>query len=322
MNPIIETFDARGFALKKETVEGTDALPTSALNAFQILDGKAKLTADPIERKLDRPFWNSARSKYANWRATIDGSIELVPPTNPGVGSASVGLALEICGMAKTLTAPAVGPPVVKGLTQYNMISRAIASATGYFWHAGTLRKPTNMRGNISGLTNEIDKYLMAQLSLEGPCTDILEDDLPDDFDFDLFLEPTLGETENMELLINDFAVNGLSHSVDFGNQVKTSSHTEARRTKIGTRASTFKAKFYRTIKADFDPIARWRAGDIIEVQSTVVDADNNFCRVLSLGQITGLDEPNVDNEYAWEISGKLTAVTGGDELLIGFGQV
>jgi hypothetical protein len=320
-NPSIESFIARGLALKKEATEGVDASPTAPLNAFQILDGQSKIQADEIKRNLDRPYFNSARSKYATFRAQITGNIELVPPEAPGVDSMATGLALEIAGMAKTLTAPDAGPPVVKGSTLYTPISRLIPSATGYWWHAGTFKKLLGARANLTGISHEIGKYLMAAMTLEGSCDDITEDDLPDDFDYDLFLEPTVGTTESMELKINDFAVNGLSHSVDIGSQIKTREHTEARRTSIGSKQSTFKARFYRTALADFNPMSKWKSGEIIEVKSMIVTAAGTASIVTSLGQVTGLDETNIDDEYGWEISGNLVAVSGNDELLVNFAE-
>jgi hypothetical protein len=321
-NPSIESFIARGLALKKETTEGVDASPTAATNAMQILDGQSKIQADEVARNLDRPYFNSARKKYANFRGQITGNIELVPPEEPGVDDMATGLVLEIAGMAKTLTAHDDGPPEVKGSTLYTPISRLIPSATAYFWHAGTFKKLLGARANLTGITHEIGKYLMASMTLEGACNDITEDDLPDDFDYSGFLEPTVGTTESMELLINDFAVMGLSHSVDIGSQIKTREHTEARRTGIGSKQSTFKARFYRTALSDFNPMSKWRAGEIIEVKSTIVTAAGTASIITSLGQVTGLDEPNIDDEYGWEISGNLVAVSGNDELLLDFAEV
>lgn len=323
MNPSIESFTTRGLALKAEVTEGSDSTPTSLLNAFQIMEGTSKIVADAIARNPDRPYFNSRRSRYTNFRGQINGQIEIVPPEAPGTDPLGVGLALEICGMAKTLTAPDVGPPVVKGKNVYNPISRLIPSATGYWWHAGTFRKITGMRGNLSGLAMEIGKMFSAQLALEGRLLSFSEADLPTDFDFDAFLEPTPYTTESGLLTIDDFAVNGKLLSVDFGNQLKTIEHTEARIGRIGSKDSKFKCRFYRTALADFDPYAKWKAGDIIEMKSVNVEDGGGRQSVMTvLGQITGLDEPNQDNDYAWEISGDACAVDGNDEVLLSFEEV
>jgi hypothetical protein len=314
-NPALETFTDRGMVLKAEATEGVDAAPTAILNAFQILDGKSKLDADPIDRKIDRPYFNSAKKKYSNFRGSIDGTIELVPPAAPGTDKASVGLALQICGMAETLD---VGPP---GVTTYNPISRLIPSATAWFWHSGTLRKITGARGNITGLAMEIGKYLMAQIHIEGSSVPMTEASLPTDFDFTSFLDPTDASTESMELLIGGFAVNGKSLSIDFGNALKTIQHTEARIARIASKASTFKALFYRTALADFDPEAKWRAGDIIELKSKITEPDTRFTRLTALGQVTAVEETEIDGDFGWTVSGSLVADTGNDELLIEFSE-
>jgi len=323
VNPSIEPFTSRGLALKRETTEGTDAAPTAALNAFQILDGSSKIVADSIDRNIDRPFFNARRPRSTNFRGQINGNVEVVPPQNPGSEDPAIGLALEIAGMAKTTTAHDDGPPVVKGGTLYNAISRLIPSATAYWWHAGTLRKVVGARANISSLSMEIDKIFMFQLALEGALKEFGEAALPTDFDFSDFLEPTPYTTESGVLTINDFAVNGKLLSVDFGNQIKTRSHTEARSTSIGDKQSTFKCRFYRTALADFDPIAKWKSGDIIEMAGTNVELGGGRSTTLTvLGQVTGLDEPNIDNDYGWELSGNCVAVDGNDEVQLGFNEV
>ncbi len=316
MNPSIERFENRGFALKKEVTEGTDSVPTALVDAFQLIDGKSSIKADSLDRKLDRPYMNARRKKFSNFRAEVEGTIELVPPAVPGTGKASVGLGLQIAGMAETL---AVGPPAK---TVYTPISKLIPSATGYFWHAGTLKKMVGARANISSLDHSINKWLTAQIKIEGGCAALLtEDALPTTFDFTAFTEPTIATTENMELLINGFAVNGLSHMVEFGNDLKTMSHTEARRSFIGDRDSTVKLRFYRTLKADFDPHAKWKAGDLVTAKSTTAEADLRATVLTSQFQVTDVQEVEIDKEYGWEISGILvaTGATGGNELEIAF---
>lgn len=318
-NPNIETFDRRGMVLKLETTEGTNSNPTTLLNAIQVLDGKSKVQSDTIERKLDRPFWNSTRKKATNFRGSIEGSIELVPMLNPGVGPASVDALLQIAGMARTYTVPSAGPPIVIGTTTYNPISSNIPSATAFFWHAGTYREITGSRANLTGISMEIGKYLMAQFRLEGSCLDIAEGNLPTNFDYAAFHDPTDASTESMELTIDGFAVNGLLLSVDLGNDLKTTQHTEARRARIGTRQSTFKSRFYRTSKADFDPMAKWRTGQVIELIGITEEPDGRLTRMPVLGEISGLEEVDIEGEYGWEISGNTVAGNGGDEFLLDF---
>lgn len=322
MNPSIETFTNRGLAMKREGTEGTDSGPTAALNAFQMLEGTSKIVADPIERNIDRPFFNGRRTKYTNFRLQVNGTAEVVPPATPGTGEVGIGLALEIAGMAVTKTASA--PPGTKGKHVYNPISRLIPSASGYWYHAGTLRKAVGMRTNISGLAMEIDKNVTMQLAIEGALKEFKDEAFPSDWDFSQFLEPTPYTTESGELTINDFAVFGKLLAVDFGNQIKTISHTEARVARIGDKQSTFKCRFYRTSLADFDPYAKWRAGDIIELKGINVETGGGRQTVMNVrGEIGGVDDANIDGDFGYEISGKCVASdAGNDETLLGFEEV
>lgn len=323
-NPSLQSFTSRGLALKLETTEGTDASPTALLNAFQMIDGSSAIVADAVQRNIDRPFFNSASPVYSNFRGQINGNIELVAPAVCGTDDASVNVALQIAGMAVTKTAHAAGPPVVKGLNRYNPISVAIPSATAYWWHAGNLLKVTGARANITGLAMEIGKYLTAQFALEGSLEAWTEQALPTNFDFTKFTTPPVLSTESMELLINSFAVFGKLHSIDFGNQLKTIEHTEARTAQISNKQSTFTARFFRTLQADFDPVAKWQAGDQVTIQSTVLENDGLRKTVLTTqGVITNFKTVNIDDDYGYEITGNLVASSAGnDECFVDFSEV
>lgn len=314
---MLEAFKNRALLLKLETVEGTDAVPTTLLNAFQIFDGKSSVAADQIERNIDRPFFTNNPFVLANLRAIIEGGVEIVPPAAPGTNPAAVDALLRAAGLARTYDVAGADD-----LTIYNPVSSSFASATAYWYHAGTFRKVTGARANITGLAMEIGNYLRAQMRLEGSYNDVDEAALPTDCDYAAFLTPRVCSTESMEMLVDGFAVDGKSVSIDFGNQQKTIEHTEARINRINDRRATFAARMYRSAQADFDPWATWKAGSIFPIVAKQVQADTTYTQLDLRCQIESCDEIDIDGDYGWDIKGRLIASdAGGDEFLITFGK-
>jgi hypothetical protein len=319
----LEKFRNRALLLKVETTEGTDATPTAGADAFQLFDGASGLTADKIERPIDRPFLGNTPFVNSNIRGFIEGACEIVPPAAiaDGAAKAPIDALLRIAGMAKTYTAADAGPPEVKASILYNLISTAFPSGTGYFYHAGTIWKLLGARANLSSIEMAIGNYLRAQMRVEGNCQVVDEAALPGGLDFSAFTAPVVNSTETMELKLNGFAVEGKSMTVDLGNQLATVEHTEARINRIQDRRSTVKALFYRPSKANFDPFALWKAGTIIPIVGTILDpATNMQSQMTARTQIEDVRPTEIDGDYGYEITGRcIPSDAGGDELLLEF---
>ena len=106
-----------------------DPVLTPAANTFQFLDGKSSTQYDKIDRKIDKPYFNSAKVAIANERAQIEGDFELTPPATPGAAttsSASCEALLLSAGMK--VTNAAVGKTTI-----YKPISRNIPAIAAYF---------------------------------------------------------------------------------------------------------------------------------------------------------------------------------------------
>lgn len=314
---MLESFKNRALLLKVEVTEGTDAVPVAGVDAFQLFDGSSGITADKVERSVDRPFFGHDPFVNTNLRGFVEGGFELVPPTGvySAASKASVEALLKIAGMAKTYVA---GPPPI---VRYNPISAAIPSATGYFYHAGLLYKLTGARANLSSISMEIGSYLKGQCRIEGSCLQVDEAALPGGLDYSAFVTPIAASTETMEMRVNGFAVEGKSIGLDFGNEQKTIQHTEARINRITDRMPTFNAKFYRPAKASLDPWALWKAGTIIPLYGTTTEAVTGLqTKVSVLGQIEEVKPTEIDGDFGYEITGRcIPSNTGGDELLIEF---
>lgn len=327
-NPALESFTTRALALKIEAVEGTDSLPTPALDAFDISEGTSGFEADNVERPKDRAYFSADDFIKTNLRGFIEGGFEVAPPDAPGVGSAAISPLLRIAGMAEVLTPPEVGPPGVIGVTRYNPITTGIPSATAYWYHSGTLRKFTACRANITQLTMAIGDLIKGRMRLQG-AVDGTNDDLieelamPSDFDYDAFAgaEGGLGTTETMEMLVNDFAVQGVSHAIDFGNTLQSKQHTEARVNRINARKGTTALRFYRTSLGDLSPFNLWRTGSIVTSRSTQVWPDGSYTRFVSRGKVDTINETDIEGDYGWEITLRnLPSTGGGNEFYIEYG--
>lgn len=320
---MLESFKNRALLLKLEGVEGTDAVPTPALDALQLFDGSSGIESDKVERPVDRPFFGHDPFVNTNLRGFVEGGFEIVPPSAAltSGSKASVDALLKIAGMAKTFVAAVVGPPAVPAILRYNPISLAIPSGTGYFYHAGTLYKLTGARANLSSISMEIGNYLRGQCRVEGSCLQVDEASLPAGLDYTAFLTPVAATTETMEMRVNGFAVEGKSIGLDFGNQQKTIEHTEARVNRITDRQPTFNAKFYRSAKASLDPWALWKAGTIIPLYGTITEPVTGLqTKITVRGQIESVKPTDIDGDLGYEITGRcIPTDAGGDEILIEF---
>ena len=315
----LESFRSRALLLKVETTEGTDSVPTAALDAFQLFDGSSGVTGDVVEREIDRPFFTNTPFVVANPRAFIEGSFEIVPPSVPGnavTGIASTDALLRIGGMARTLT---VGPP---GNTRYNPVSTLIPSATAYWYHAGTHKKITGARAALSGITMAVGNYMRGQLRIEGNYQTV-EEATVSGLVYTAFATPRVGSTESMALSFNGFNVEGKSLAIDFGSEQRTIEHTEARLNRITDRRATFTARLYRPTLASFNPWTAWRNGTIVPIMGTHTELDGRNTVLEVRAQIEGINEVEIDGDLGLEISGRCIATsTGGDEFLLRFNGV
>lgn len=312
----LESFRSRALLLKLETTEGTDSVPTAALNAFQLFDGSSGVAGDVVERALDRPFYTNDPFVVANPRAFVQGSFEIVPPAVPGnvtTGIAAVDALLQIGGMARTMVP---GPP---GITRYNPISTLIPSATAYWYHAGTHKKILGARAALSAIEMATGNYLRGQLRIEGRYVDVDEATVTG-LVYTPFATPRVGSTESMTLTFNSVAVEGKSLSIDFGTQQRTIEHTEARINRITDRRATFTARLYRPTLASFNPWTAWRNGTIVPIVASHLELDGRRTDITVRAQIEGINEVELDGDFGLEISGRCIASSaGGDEVLLEF---
>jgi len=329
--PALDFFATRALVIKAEVTEGLNPTGTPALNSFELMDGKSGTEFDKVERKRDRPFFTNDPFSVTNKRAFIEGSMELTPPTAPGVtgstGTASCEVALLPCGMARTTS-------LGLRLTRLNPISRLVPSLFAYWWHAGTYREVSAARGNITGLKMEIGQRFMANLRLQGNYVDIQEQALPTTFNYSAFGIPTVAEFDNTRMISNVFDKNGSpvgtanlrlwgkSLSVDFNNTIASKQFTEKKVTNVSDRKASFTARFARPAKSDLDLFASRDANHIITLSFRLDerDADTRWSSLNIRGQMDQITDTDIDGDFGYEVTGNCIASdTGGDEFFVSF---
>lgn len=316
--PALQAFKRRGFAIKAEVTEGTDSVPTSSANAFRLFDGSSAIEGDIIERPVDSDIFGHDPFVVGNQRVTIEGDLEIIPPTTPGVGSIAARHVLYPCGMAETIT-------LSDDLTEYRVISDAIPSASIYFWHAGTLKKGLGARGDLSGLMMEIGNRFKARVRLEGSFSDISEAALPT-FDYSAFTVPTVIKKSNsiMRIAPVDGAyvhLRAKSLGVDFNNGIQTKEYTQFGATTINERKPVATLRFARQAMADIDVHALRDAGTHIQADFTLIEADGRYNRLKIRGQIETINDTDIDGDFGYEMTVRcIPSTAGGDEVVIEFG--
>lgn len=317
----LESFKRRAVLVKAEATENTDALPIATADGLLMLDGSSKIEADVIERAIDRAFFGGDPFVLSKIRGSIEGDIELIGAAVAG-SAAPIATALRMSGMAETLIAATVGPPATPAITRYNPISTGIISATSYFYHAGTLKKLTGCRANISSLALKIGDFPKARLSILGNASGVVDEAALPVVSLSAFQTPVPGSTETMLMTVNGFAVEGIDLSLDFGSDLKIAENTESRLARINGRSPTFSATFYRPLKASLDPYALWKAHTQIPLIALVDggSAGKRTRLTIGQGQIEGIEEVEQDGDFAYRISGRaIPTSAGNNEFLVEF---
>ena len=326
--PTLESFDLRGVAIKEETTEGTDSIPTGADNAIVLLDGSSGTEFDKVERNIDRPFFTGTPFSIANRRAFIEGNVELFPPVSPGNatdGTPHYDILLRMAGMTKVLDD-------TNFTTIYNMISSGIVSASAYFWHVDTLKKVLGARANVSGLGFTVGEIPTINARVLGRYENIIKEALPS-----LTLPeftPLAVESDNSETLISvpnlatpitDLLVWAKSLNVNFASELGSKEYTSKKVFSISDREPTFTLRIARTDLADFNP---WDIRDANETITASLKQDlggsgDNYAKLEVRGQIEGIDEVDIDGDLGWELTGPCVASNvGGDEIKVEFGVI
>lgn len=312
----LESFQSRTAAIKIETTEGTDAVATFSTNAFRLLNGTSGIEAEKMERELDRATWGAKPFVPTGLKGFIEGDVEMIGSTTNGQASPLSPL-LRIGGMAETLV---VGPPA---LARYNPIATAIASASAYFQHGGTIKKLLGARAAISAIALEIKKYPMLKARIEGSCQEATESAYPTP-DYTAFAQNPLPiTTENAVMTINAFAVDGIYMSLDLNTALSVKEHTEARIARITDRQPRGVVRFVRPAFGSLNPWTLFKNQTTFAMSFVNTLTGTPASRVMLSIAKAQFEEPKEidwEGDIAYEVPFRALSNTGNDEFLLEFG--
>lgn len=324
--PDLEKFDQRQLCIAPA---GTPI--NNAVHGLLLLDGSSARTGDAVERNIDTPYLGAKPQGMTNFRATINGDIDLRPPTDPGhatngIPPTALDLALRACGLARSFSDS-------MALTRYNPISTGFSSVDMSWWHATTLTEVESARGDLSQIRTEIGQSFKARLALTGEYDELQEEALPTDVDLSAFEgEPTISEPENSVMIlstdedtpeIDELHLRAKSLISNLGHQVGVKRYTEFRETGINARGASYTAVFAKPDFAEFNPDAIMRSRKFILLSYKISEPDGRYSLHTIRGQIDQCRDTDVDGDRCFEISGRCipSAPAGNDEVRIEFGN-
>lgn len=319
--PDLEKFDQRAIIVAQA---GTSL--SHASHGLQLLQGTSQKQADAVTRELDKPYLGASVQPMTNFRATINGTLELRPPQDPG--HASLGIpptdnVIRPCGLARTLAS-------VLGTTTYNVVSSGFTLADANWWHSGLYLEVRDAAGDLSNLKIEIGQAFTATLALTGNYTELGEEALPTDVDLTAFVgSPTVAEPENTVMLIStaesadlpELHLWGKSLTANLGHSVNVKRYSELRQSGITGRAANYTAVFAKTALADFNPDAYFRNRKVLRIVMRVKEADGRYSALGVLGTVDSYSETDVEGDLCFQIQGACTPVApGNNEVYVEFG--
>lgn len=315
------------FAQRAIVVADAGTTLNRSLHGLLLRDGSSQKQADPVTRQLDKPYLGASTQQMTNFRATINGTLELRPPEDPGhatYGIPPTDAALRPCGLARALSAGL-------GETRYNVVSSGFTQADLNWWHATTYLEVRKAAGDLSNLKMEIGAPFSAKLALTGPYTELGEAALPTDIDMTAFDgTPTIAEPENTQMLIStaessdlvDLAVWGKSLDANLGHAVAVKRYTELRLSGISDRDGSYTAIFAKTDFSDFNPDDYKRNRKVLKITFMLREPDGRYSLLGVLGQVDEYSETDVEGDLCYQIQGKCTPTgsSGNNEIFVEFG--
>lgn len=319
--PELRQFDQRGIVIGSA---GDSLAP--ATHALRLLDGSSDTTADRVERNIDTPYLGAKPASMKNHRAMINGTIELTPPAAPGqptTGVSSAKRALLCCKITETLTA-------LSRLTRLTPHSGADTLSDAIWWHAGLYLAVDDIAGDLSDLTMEIGQTFKGKVAYEGPYSALTEDNMPTNWDYTAFPEPTVAEYSNSTLILNslgDAAISDLhlrakKLTTSFGNGKAVHEYTEYKKGAVSVRDGKFTILIALTDLEDFNPDALKRSREIITAEWMLREADGRYSLLGIRGQIDNVKVTEIDKKAGFEITGAcIPSDAGNDEIWVEFGD-
>ncbi len=272
--PTAKKWRKKVFLFKRETVYGTDAVPTGALNAILATDVKFEpMKGSDVNRELDLPYLGNQGTIPAELHATFSGKIELAPSGTAGTAPAW-GPILRACGVAETIS---VGVSVT-----YNPVTDSHDSGSLYLYIDGTLYKSLGVRGTGKFTVNAqgIPYY---EFALTGLFTQPAESANPA-ATLTAWQKPKVASKVNTPTFtINAVAMVMRSFELDLGNKVEPRFLVGMEEILITDKAEMIKTQVQADVLSAINPFA------LAEAQTDVVV---NLVHGVGAGNIATLNVP------------------------------
>lgn len=299
-------WDSKIIIIKKETVEGTDSVPTG-VNGFLMYDvGFTPMKGKDVTIDYELPYIGNDPSRASALHGTLTGKISLSGSGTAGTAPAW-SAAMEICGVSETVSP---GVSVV-----YRPISSAMASATYGFWIEGTHFRYLGSRSS-GKLVWPLQDNPYLEIELTGIFTDPAEV---------ARVTPTLSGFKLPEIVtksnvtaftMNAVPLNARSISLDFGNVVETRHLSLSERVLITDRKDMLQAQVEAVPLGTFNPFALAKASTKFAVNFTHGTVGGNiFNLAMPAVQLTRPEKfANVQKIVEWPLSAKVLPVSGNDQ--------
>lgn len=299
---------------KKETVYGTDAVPTIAANAALTRNFTTEpIVTDTLERNLDLPTRGRSKSANTNRRQTFGYELELAGSGTAGTAPAWMEH-LEACGMAAPVLAAGVDAQ-----QKFAGASDVTASLTSYHWHGSQRRRVFGARGSYS-LDFTAGAYPFAKLDMTGiPHATAVDNTAPGaPVILTRWKTPLEVNTVNTDFLLDGFALVLQQFTLDINADVKPRNLVGANYVQRGNHAIT------GTIKGEVPDLLAKNYFDLLDnssqvavrlthgtVAGNIVDLSGANLQILKIGLV------EEDNVLMFDINYGLNVSVGQDDLLI-----
>ena len=310
-----DQFDLRALLLKLETVEGDDAAPTGAADALQIINGSGGLSAEQLEREIDRPFFGGRKATRISQAMNWAGDIELVGAAAPGT-AAPISSVLQIAGHAETLDVTTPGDEN----TEYNPISTGIPSATAYWYQGGEVQKGVGSRAQLDQILLEMNNFPRA--SLTGIAFPLANEEAPlPTADTSAFQEPPAIITETATVTVDGTTLDGLSLELNMNANVPLVATTERRITRLTARNPQGTLRIFREERSVIDMRDIIRSGALVPIVWTVSQAGGQVIKLtMPLAQLFDPEFSEEEGMLVWDVPFRaIPSGSGNDEYLLNF---
>lgn len=303
--------------IKRESVYGTDPVPTVSENAIEAKNIKIEYNGDLLERDLVRStLSNSAPIMGQRW-AELSFQVEIKGSGTKGTAG-RIGDALVACGLTETAAA---GSSVT-----YTPCDSTFLSATAYLYELQDtgnckLHKITGCRGTVS-FDFEAGKIATAEIKLQGLIDEISDESEPS--------APTYETTKPPIVENSTFTLNGVTSliaqavKIDMANEVvkqdDISSATGLKGFLITGRKPAGSINPEAVLKATYDFVGDWQAATERALSLVLGSAAGNKLTVtapkLVLEKVGAGERSGIRTE---DLAFRLALNAGGDELVLKF---